>query len=303
MEVVELAPHGRCARFVAGVAEAFVTLDVGPRIIRYGRVGGPNLLFDAMGAVDIPNGTHYTFYGGHRLWWGPELWDYSYVPEDDPVEVVEEDGAHRFRSAVDRFGIQREIAIGVGDSGDLQVGHRLINRGQNTVEGCTWGLTVMAPGGVCLIPQEPFQPHNALLVPARTLSLWSYTNMQDERWTWGRRVIRLRQMADRPPQKCGASVSLGLAAYANGDNVFLKRFDFDPDATYTDGGCNFETFTNGDFLEVEALGPYGAILPGGAASHAETWYLLDNPGVPEDEDACGDWLSALAQTYRHTATR
>jgi len=38
VSLIDYAPFGRCARIANGDAELYVTLDVGPRIIRYGKL-------------------------------------------------------------------------------------------------------------------------------------------------------------------------------------------------------------------------------------------------------------------------
>jgi hypothetical protein len=155
-------------------------------------------------------------------------------------------------------------------------------------------LTVMGAGGVCLFPQAPFVPHSEDFLPARPLVLWGYTNMQDPRWTWGRRVIRLRQDV-LPPQKVGAQVSQGYAAYANHGALFLKRFPFFRGANYPDFGCNFETFTREDMLEVESLGPSTRLSPGQSAQLKEAWYLVERFELDEDEDRLAEALEKLAR--------
>ena len=45
-------------------------------------------------------------------------------------------------------------------------------------------------------------------------------------------------------------------------------------AHYPDGGCNFETFTNQDMLEMESLGPIVTLEPGKSVEHTEVWDLV-----------------------------
>lgn len=284
----------RCARFVSGNAEAVVTLDVGPRIIRVGFIGGPNFMHVAPETKGLKGGAEYRSYGGHRLWVAPEDWERTYVPENDPVEVEQEGSAAAFRSKPDRWGIQKEIRLSPRPELDgFEVLHTVYNRGSDSVELAPWCLTVMGTGGVCLFPQAPFVPHSEDFLPARPLVLWGYTNMQDPRWTWGRRVIRLRQDV-LPPQKVGAQVSQGYAAYANHGALFFKRFPFEPGAKYPDFGCNFETFTREDMLEVESLGPLTTLKPGGNVKLREAWYLIREFELQDDEDQLAESLEKLA---------
>lgn len=296
---MEIIPYGgwkRAARLVCGDTELVVTLDIGPRIIRYGVVGGPNELAEVPEDMGATGGTQYRFYGGHRLWIGPEDEKRTLQPDNDPVEHREENGAHVFRSPPDRYGMQKELRITADPAaGRFVLDHAIENLGAYAVELAPWGLTVMAGGGECLFPHAPFFPHPDRVLPARPLVLWPYTDMTDPRWTWGKRVLRLRHVAGKAPQKVGMLVSQGYAAYANHGNVFLKRFPFVEGATYPDMGVNFETFTNQDMLEVESLGPVQRVEPGARAQHRETWYLLKGVQPPAEDGACADWLEATAK--------
>jgi hypothetical protein len=293
MEIVPYGGWNRCARLVSGDTEMLVTLEVGPRIIRYGLIGGPNELVEYEKDMGKKGGDEYRSYGGHRLWIAPEDQVKTLQPENEAVEQREEEGWAIFTIKPDRFHLQKEIRVKPSEGG-FMIEHRIYNRGAYDVELAPWALTVMAPGGECLFPQAPFQPHSENFLPVRPLVLWSYTRMSDPRWTWGDRVVRLRHQDGGDPQKCGALVAQGYAAYANRGNLFLKRFPFDPDALYPDMDCNFETFTRHDMLEVESLGPLQFVEPGGAAVHEEAWYLIPNATPPEDDEQCGDWLEALA---------
>jgi hypothetical protein len=297
---MELVPYGgwnRCVRITAGNTEAIVTLEVGPRIIRYGFVGGPNELVEYAKDMGKTSGDEYRSYGGHRLWIAPEEDPKTLHPDNGAVEYREEGGWHIFTAATEKWFIQKEIRIRAQGEA-LCIEHRIYNRNVYAAELAPWALTVMAAGGVCLFPQAEFIPHSEKVLPARPLVLWHYTDMSDPRWTWGKKVARLAQHADKGAQKVGAFIDQGYAAYANHGNVFLKRFGAEADYIYPDGGCNFETFTREDMLEVETLGPMETVPPGEYCVHGETWYLT--PGEPPENDAeCGEWLKALADSRPH----
>src|SRR5690606_25276172 len=100
-------------------------------------------------------------------------------------------------------------------------------------------------------------------------------DMQDPRWIWGTKYIQIKcDPASNKPQKIGVMNTLGWAAYIRGQDIFIKRFDFDAKATYPDFNCNAECYTRGDMIEIESLGPLGKIAPGGKVEHVETWYLF-----------------------------
>lgn len=273
-----------------------VTLEVGPRIIRFGRIGGPNEFVEYAKDMGKSGGDEYHSYGGHRLWIAPEEAPKTTTPDNESVmESVERDW-HVFTAAVEPWHVQKEIRIKA--QGDFfLVEHRIYNRGVYSIELAPWALTVMALGGECVWPQAPYVPQPQQLLPVRPIALWSYTNMSDPRWTWGRRTVRLRQTFEQEPQKVGCRVEQGIAGYANHGNFYFKRFPYMEGANYPDFGCNFETFTRHDMLEVESLGPLQAVAPGAYASHLESHHLLLDTTPPADDDACADFLLSLVQQY------
>ncbi|MBX6314280.1 MAG: hypothetical protein IRY99_15415, partial [Isosphaeraceae bacterium] len=122
-------------------------------------------------------------------------------------------------------------------------------------------------------------------LPSFTLSVWAYTDFTDPRWHFGHQTITLRQNPQRGPTKLGISNTRGAVGYLNHGTLFIKRFGYDPTKPYPDNGCNFETFTNEDMLEVESLGPLVRLAPGAAVEHTEHWELHaglgDVKGEPE----------------------
>jgi hypothetical protein len=296
---VEIVPFGgwqRNARIVCGDVEMIVTLEVGPRILGYGFVGGPNEMAVHEKDAGHTGGDAFHSYGGHRLWIGPEDVTGTYQPDNEPVQVSADSEWAVFTSAPDRFHMQKEIRIRTDESQNRFVlSHRIYNHDAYTKTFAPWTPTQFAPGGELIIPQHEHIPHGVRFLPARPLVLWNYTDMKDPRWHFADRVIRLNWM-DLGPTKLGTLVQQGVVAYSNHGNTHLRRFGYDEKATYTDYGCNFETFTRQDMFEVETLGPLQAVEPGAFAEHIEAWYLLRDEIPPKEDDACSQWLRELAST-------
>ncbi|MCG3149618.1 MAG: hypothetical protein PCFJNLEI_03083 [Verrucomicrobiae bacterium] len=271
-----------CCRIANGTVELIVTTDVGPRIIRYGFVGGQNLLKEDPAQVGKSGGKAWRLYGGHRLWHSPEDATRTYFPDNFPVTVERHGNRTRFIAPVETTcGIQKELEIKLGAR--VEIVHRLRNTGLWPIELAPWALSVMAPGGTCIVPQPKRGTHPKDLLPQNVLVPWIYTDMSDPRWTWGRRYILLRQAANSTPQKLGALVPDGWAAYALNGQLFVKRFPCLAGARYPDNGCNFETFTNSNMLEVETLGPLTTLAPGQTIAHNETWQLFNNVPAPKND--------------------
>src|SRR5579862_2812093 len=61
-----------CYRVSNGEVELVVTADLGPRIIRFGFVGGQNLFKEFSEQLGRTGETEFQLRGGHRVWKAPE---------------------------------------------------------------------------------------------------------------------------------------------------------------------------------------------------------------------------------------
>lgn len=295
IQTIEHAGWPRCVRISDGRVELIATTDVGPRVISLRFLGGDNLFAEFKGDLGKVGGEKWRLYGGHRLWHAPEHHERTYWPDNHPVDLVAgEHGITLIQPVEPTTKLQKEITVELCAGRDsVRVTHRLRNLGDGAVPLAPWALSVMAPGGRVIVPQEPVSSHPAALLPARPLVLWPYTNMADQRFTWGERYIVMRHHPQAPPTKFGVRNTRGWAVYTRGAEVFLKRVAFDPAAEYPDFGSNFEFFTNDRMLEVETLAPLRPIEPGAVAEHVEQWFLFHRD-VPEEEEHFASVVEELA---------
>lgn len=297
IEKVSCLGLANCQRLSNGTVEVVVTTDVGPRIIRYALAGGENIL------AELPEGVTKTVlgdwkaWGGHRLWHAPEGNPRSYAPDNAPVRFdVVGPGKVRLTQPVEAgTGIQKTMTVVLEAAGTrVTVTHALANGNLWEVELAPWALTIMRGGGTAIVPQEPYGKHAENLLPVRPMVLWAYTDLSDPRFGIGPKYVRLRSDPARTePQKIGIGNRQGWAAYAQGRDLFLKRFTYDGGARYPDYGSNVEVFTAGAFIELETLGPLVRLAPGGVAEHVEQWELFGNVDVGGTEDTLAAALAPI----------
>jgi hypothetical protein len=284
-EKVNYGGWPNCVRLTNSQVELVITTDVGPRVIRFGFVGGQNLFKEYADQLGRTGGNQWRIYGGHRLWHAPEASTRTYFPDNSPVKYDWDGRRLKLTQPIETTtGIIKEIEIQLDpNENHVVLVHRLINKNQWEIELAPWALTVMAAGGRAIFPQEPYRPHPEFLLPVRPMVLWGYTDMRDPRWSWGTRYIQLRQDPKATTkQKFGIMNTLGWAAYYLNGELFLKRYGFDPKATYVDFGCNTESFTDSAMLELETLGPLTKLAPDGKVEHIEHWFV-SRVQVEEDE--------------------
>lgn len=295
VETIEYRGWKHNLRIANGDAELIVTLDVGPRILSYRLAGGTNVFkeyADQLGGTGEPE---WMIRGGHRLWAAPEDTTRTYFPDNGPVAHQEvAPGVVRFNPAPEaRYGLQKAIDVRLEPAGSrVTVTHRITNVGQAPTRLAPWALSVMAPGGMEIIPLPPKRPHPgspknarsaADFAPSLLVAAWPFTDFQDPRWRFGSHFIALKQDASRGATKLGLAHTQGAVGYLNGGTLFVKRFAYETGKLYPDFGVNFETFTNEDMLEMESLGPLVELGPGQTAEHAERWELFGGIGEAATE--------------------
>jgi len=288
IEKVSYGGWSNCYRIANEQIELIVTTDVGPRVIRFGFVGGENEFKEYRDQLGKTGGSEWRIYGGHRLWHAPEAKPRTYWPDNTPVEIERrKNGVRLIQPTEGSTGIQKEMEIILSpEINRVTVVHRLWNRGEWPVELAPWTLTVMEQGGKVIIPQPPYKSHDEELLPMRAMAIWGYTDMSDPRYLWGSRYIILSQDPNaKEPTKIGAGVKEGWAAYARKDHLFIKRFRYAEGERYPDLGSSVESFTNADMIELETLGPLKTIEPNSSVEHVEDWYLFKGVGPIRDEDS------------------
>ena len=286
MEKISYGGWDNCFKLFNDKIELIVTADVGPRIIRFGFLGRENMFKEFPDQMGKTKSSEWLSFGGHRLWHAPEAQPRTYFPDLDPVHVQEiENGMILTQKPEPTTGLQKQIEIKISqEKAEVHLKHILINHNLWAVETAPWAITVLAPGGVAILPLPPRGPHPEYILPTTALALWPYTNLSDPRWVLGKQYILLRQDVEvSAPQKIGLFASDGWAAYANQNCLFVKQIPLQFEGIYPDMGVNFETFTNETMLELESLGPIQSIPPKGQIDHMENWTLIDDVPTPGSE--------------------
>ncbi len=266
-----------------------ITLDVGPRVIFYGFVDGQNLFKNFDEQIGQTGGDEWKSYGGHRLWHAPEVMPRTYFPDNETVSY-EWDGRKLSLDCPPEpdNNLKKIIEIELdANSSEVKLSHKIFNIGLWDIELSAWCLTVMAPEGRAIIPQEPYVAHgseaNESFAPARPLVLWQFTKMSDPRFIWGDKYIQFKEDSKiDSKQEIGILNKQAWMAYSLNGDLFLKKQDYCENAEYPDYNCNAEFFTMPGFLEMETFSPLECIAPGEYVENCESWHLF-KVDVSEDE--------------------
>jgi hypothetical protein len=279
VQKVEYKGWANCYRISNGEVELIVTGDVGPRVIRFGFVGGDNILKEFPEQIGKTGETEFQLRGGDRVWKAPEDPVATWAPDNVPVTVQITPNGVIAREPVEPLtGLQKEIEVNLAPSGTtVTVSHRITNHSLFPLEFAPWALTMMAQGGTVISGFPPRGHHPQNLEATNPLVMWAYTDLSDPRWKFTRKYLTLHQDPNNTDaQKLGMFNQNTWAAYLRNDQVFVKRTTADPAKQYPDFGCSFETFTNNLFLEIETLGPLTKLTPGKTVELVEHWGLFRN---------------------------
>lgn len=262
--------------------EAFST--AGPRITHLSAFGSSNLLAVLPEtAKETTSYGEYYFMGGHRLWHSPEAMPRSYIPDNDGVTVEDLPNGLRLIGPTEPGSfIAKTIEIRLAEGRPAAtVIHTLRNDGLWPVELSPWALTMFRLDGTVILPQPAGGPASkSTLLPNRTLSIWPYTHITDPRLILRDDYILIKSVAsDLPAVKIGYYNPNGWMAYWLDGILFYKTFDTFAGATYPDGGCNTECYSNAS-VELEALGPLQKLEPGATVTFTENWELFSSINQP-----------------------
>ena len=264
------------AHLTNGVVELIVTLEVGPRIIHYGFVGGPNVFGEFKNQLGKCGEEKWMIRGGHRLWVAPEHKPMTYELDNRSVESVEEipDGLRVVQRPGPLTGIRKSMDITIARRGSrARILHTLTNAGKKPVQCSAWALSVMPKQGVAILPLPKLVSHDERCLPNQNWSLWSYTDMTDPRLQLGSKYLLVRQDPRRGPFKLGMAQRQGWVAYLRGGTLFVKNFVRKDGFVYPDNDVNFEVYTDENLLELETMSPLVTLKPGQSVQHEERWLL------------------------------
>jgi len=291
VEKVEYKGWRNCYRISNGEVELIATSDVGPRVIRFGFVGGQNVFKEFTEQLGKSGEDKFQLRGGDRVWKAPEDPVATWAPDNVAVEISVTGNGLIARAPVEPLThLRKEIEIRMAERGtDVTVVHRVTNESLFPLEYSAWALTMMAPGGVAISGFPPRGKHPANLEATNPLVMWAYTNLADKRWTFTKKYLALRQDPNNSDaQKLGMFNPHTWSAYVLNGEVFIKQAAGDAHASYPDFGCSFETFTNNEFLEMETLSPLKKVAPGETVEQKEHWSLHKNVRLKELTDAAID---------------
>ncbi len=282
-EIKEYSTYGKCVCIDNEVMELYVTIDIGPRIIKLNLKGKENMMFNDTEHKIFHNeknlqdmfgeGKAWYIHGGHRFWVSPEKHPETYYPDNEPVAYEMAGNVFTFYAPKEIFtGWQKTIVITVDENeAKATVKHILTNMSDRTQKAAVWGLNVTDKGGKAFVKQAT---EDTGLLANRTLMLWPYNVMTDNRFYMDDEFVGLAQDVNaEKPFKIGTNNTPGVAVCVNHGTAFKVEWEHIKGMEYPDNGCSMEMYSCDSFLEVETLSPLYTLKPGETCKHVEKWEL------------------------------
>ncbi|MBO5774221.1 MAG: hypothetical protein J6R44_05250 [Clostridia bacterium] len=270
---------GRTLELSDGKIYLAVTLDVGPRIIKMGKVGEESLMYEDVDdnvnkdvSAEYGEGKTWHIYGGHRIWISPED-ETTYYPDCNPVNYeLKENGAVFTPPAWTERGVQPVLDITFLEEGKVSVKMSLKNITGEEKTLCLWALTVMKCGAKLVVP---LSTEDTGYLANRNLVIWHYNDIKDERFElYNDKLVLNSNPVCKGPFKVGTYLNPIRTEYTYGNTTFIKEVEVTAKANeYPDFCSNMETYTNQYIHEVETLSPLKNVLPGEELVHEEIWSI------------------------------
>ena len=268
-----------CTLLTNKTVEVIFVPQIG-RIMRYGYVGGINLLWEnpaLAGKVTDFTATvpDWQNYGGDKLWPAPQsVWGWPPDPTmDSGTQTVKILSGNRLqvtgqKSIKHNLRFRREITLDATGTG-VTFANSVFNLGDKAADWSVWEVAQIDAPDVTILPL-----HKGGKFPT------GYYTFKDGDPAEGRLKIaggeiRIERDAKRS-SKIGSDSPLGWIASEKGGVRFEISHKSEFKANYPDDGCHLEIYTNPDplaYVEMELLSPLTTIAPGERLSHSTHWKL------------------------------
>src|SRR5258708_6175843 len=154
IQEIPYAGWKRNLRIQGKTTELIITLDVGPRIIRYSFPHDKNVFVELPAQLGGADESEWMIRGGHRFWTAPEG-GHSYAPDNTPVtwKKLGEAAVEIIQPASKSLGFQKTLRVELLADEVVRITHLLTNLRRHPLHLPPPALSLITPAGVALIPQ------------------------------------------------------------------------------------------------------------------------------------------------------
>lgn len=274
VRVIPYAGWKNCIHITNTVFEAVITADVGPRIVRFSRVGGPNMLWlDEFTAGQTEETKTWRAYGGHSFDAIVDG-DLYLPPENEPLEYELTADGVKFHD-VQKNGVTKTIAIRMCRRGGLEIKETLTNTGSESHTVVVNGNTLLHGGGVAAMPLKKEDEVCCGSVCPKV-----------------QRGENLSLIAHDESEANGYKLLFGLeelwCGYFSKGNLFIMTSP-KMEEPYADG-VNLALEASPRRFRMSSYSPEKVLQPGESVLHTEVWNIFTGMPSPDSEEKAAAML-------------
>lgn len=292
-------------RLTDGRSEAVIVPSLG-RVMRWGKIGGPNLLWNAPGVSKNP--ADWKNYGGDKTWLSPQSsWKTLHGSNNWPPDTAF-DGTPQSASVLTggklklvsntspRIGIRLERVMSFNERGELEIEQTAIKTSGAPVRVGLWSISQSNSPDAVFVPTSPTSPYKNGFY-----NLGQAAGLAQQRIAVEGDLLRVSpRPLDQSSAKIGVDAPVSKIVAVKGDLAWLQQ-SAKPAGQYPDGadGAGFptEVYVNGDpnayYVELELLGPLVNLFKGAKMTHTVRWSLHDLPSKNVDDAPTRAAIEAL----------
>lgn len=276
---IDYAGFKNCIYISNTVCEAVITTEVGPRILRYSRVGYPNLLYvDEYAAGQTEETKTWRAYGGHSFdvvldgkeHLKPENVSVPYTLSDDGI----------YFEAVDFEGYKKTVSVRMCRRGGLEIKETVENTSEAEVKVSLMGNTLLCNGGTMAVPCS-----------ARKHIFGEFCELEPDLrcTTVGKNLTLVKQdPLYNTENKLAFDLDEMWCGYFTKGSLFVMTTP-ETEGTYRNGR-NFYYECSPKNVKISSVSPETVLKKGESLTHTEVWNIFDTCIQPESEDRAGDML-------------
>ena len=260
---------GKCISISNGIIELIITIDSGPRIISFSLVTGENVLL-----CEEKSKNYDPLKCGHHLWFNQTTIPDPYFLDNTKVVYTPLTNGVKFSNRLfEKLGIELRLEILLSpDAMDVMIIHEATNISKENITLALLASTSLNNNGILIAPiaQESEQIH-----PTKSLALWSYSNINDPRFSMSNKYITLtHDNQSKAKFKFGINNRDGYVSYILDNIMFTKRYVHDKQARYLDFGTSLHAYTDKDYTIIDTLSPLYKTKPDDVIKHVENWSIF-----------------------------
>ena len=294
--------QGRPAyKLTNGAVDAIVVPSLG-RVMSFGKIGGPNLLWNAEPSQIAKTG--WKNYGGDKTWLSPQTnWKLFHGSSNWPPEAVLDGEAHqadvltggklRLTTGVSATGIRLTRTMYFDDNGEFVIEQAAHKESGAPLKAGLWSITQVVPGQAVFVAVKPDTQYGGGFYRFENKRVQSAALVKPG-------LVRIRAEPNGESGKFGFDAPLAAIASVR-DGVALVQKAARPDGQYPDGaeGAGFPTelYVNADpnnfYQELEVLGPLQEFGIGTSWTYTVRWSLHQLPSADVNSPAVIEAMETL----------